>query len=106
MVRLLSAYSNKFPQLERLHETLSTCPNTPNKPRKVEMTTFPWAIRKRLTPNEINDLVAAFQSGTRQKDLADQYAISLYSVKQLLAQAGARRYKPREIPSVNGNPAK
>ncbi len=59
------------------------------------MTILPWAVRKRLTPTEINDLVTAFQTGARQKDLADKYAISLYSVKQLLKNAGVRRYRIR-----------
>jgi hypothetical protein len=95
LARLLSAYSNKFPQLEDLRRSLSTCENTPNEPRKAETTSTPWAVRKRLSPAEINDLVEAFQAGTRQRDLAGQYAISLYSVKQLLAQAGARRYRIR-----------
>ncbi len=92
MVRLLSAYSNKFTQLESLCELLSNCANTPTQPRKVEMTAQPWAIRHRLTPTQINDLVTAFQAGTHQKDLAERYGISLYSVKQLLKAAGARRY--------------
>lgn len=91
-MRLLSEYSNKFPQLAALRESLSNCANTPNQPRKVEMATVPWATRHRLTPAQINDLVTAFLAGTHQKDLADRYGISLYSVKQLLKAAGARRY--------------
>lgn len=39
----------------------------------------------------MSQIVAEFQAGTRQKDLAVKYSIGLMSVKRILKAAGAKR---------------
>jgi len=48
-----------------------------------------WRLRDRLTPQDIADLVAAYQSGTPQKILATRYGIDVRSVRKLLREEKA-----------------
>lgn len=47
-----------------------------------------WRLRDKLTPQDIADLVAAFQFGTSQKALAARYGIDVRSVRKLLREHG------------------
>lgn len=47
----------------------------------------PRPLNQRLTPTERRDLVLAYASGVKQKDLAAEYAISIRSVKRLVQRA-------------------
>jgi hypothetical protein len=54
-----------------------------------------WRVRDRLTGDHVTALVSRFQAGERQRDLAVEYGVSRSTVKRLLAQHGARRYRRR-----------
>ncbi|MEU6246138.1 hypothetical protein [Glycomyces sp. NPDC047010] len=47
----------------------------------------PRSLHQRLTPIEVEALVAAFHAGARQPALADRYGIGLTSVKKLIREA-------------------
>jgi predicted DNA binding protein len=92
----LVAYSNTLTQVVALHEALerrldvpiaqvasSSAPaGEPHRPR---------SLHQRLTPTEIEALVAAYRAGVRQPVLAEQYGIGLTSVKKLVRQAREQR---------------
>lgn len=48
-------------------------------------------LEDRLSQADIRELVSAFQSGTPKWKLAEQYGISLSSVKRVLRKHGTRR---------------
>lgn len=47
-----------------------------------------WALTERLSEEQQQAIADAFIAGTQQKDLADQYGISLRSVRRLLVSMG------------------
>jgi hypothetical protein len=51
----------------------------------------PEPIRLRLGDAAVADLVAEFVAGTTRQNLADQYGVSVSSVKRLIRGSGARR---------------
>jgi hypothetical protein len=51
-------------------------------------------LRDRLTERDIADLITAYRDGTPAASLADDYSLSLKSVKRLLHSAGVRRTPP------------
>lgn len=48
-------------------------------------------LEDRLSEDDIRQLISDFQSGTPKWKLAEQYGISLSSVKRVLRKQGARR---------------
>jgi len=46
-----------------------------------------WRVDQRISPVEVDHLVAAFRAGTPQSQLAERYGVSLSSVKRLLRRA-------------------
>ncbi|MQM26879.1 hypothetical protein [Glycomyces albidus] len=92
----LVAYSNTLAQVVALHEALerrfgmplckvassSALAADPRRPR---------SLHQRLTPTEVEALVAAFHAGVRQPVLADRYSIGLTSVKKLVRQTRESR---------------
>jgi hypothetical protein len=51
----------------------------------------PWRLRDRLDERTRADMIAAHRAGTTAASLANTHALSLKSVKRLLASAGVRR---------------
>lgn len=58
----------------------STSTEAPHRPR---------SLHQRLTPAEVEALVAAYRAGVRQPVLAERYGIGVTSVKKLIRQARA-----------------
>jgi DNA invertase Pin-like site-specific DNA recombinase len=54
-----------------------------------------WRVRDRLSDEQVTTLVARFQSGELQTELAAEYGVSRSTIKRLLARHGARRNRPR-----------
>ena len=92
---LLSAYSNHHDQIEGMEHVLcriaandqSGLPGqvpsgSPSRSRSVV---------DRLSPADIESLVARYRSGVKLKRLADDYGISISTVKRVLRKHGARR---------------
>ncbi len=83
---LLTSYSNSFPQVRALCSALehrvrdqSDHPDLRNQGARK-----PWALRRRLTLQDLEDIASKFATGARQGDIAQAYGISLSSVKRLL----------------------
>jgi hypothetical protein len=50
-----------------------------------------WSLRDRFDERARADMIAAYRAGATAASLAAEHAVSLRSVKRLLAAAGARR---------------
>jgi hypothetical protein len=53
----------------------------------------PWSLRDRFDERARADMIAAYRAGATAASLATEHALSLSSVKRLLAAAGARRQR-------------
>ena len=105
-VGLTLAYSNPNPQLDGLLKRLSgplparaanPGPSYNPEPESDDVveTSYgrpPRPLNQRLSSDARAELVAAFASGIKQKDLAHEYGVSVRSVKRLVQQA--RNTKP------------
>ncbi|MEV5413506.1 helix-turn-helix domain-containing protein [Thermopolyspora sp. NPDC052614] len=94
-VDLLSAYSNRHDQIEGMEDVLCRIaandqsglpgqlpPGQPSRSR---------SVADRLSPADIESLVTRYRSGVKLKRLADDYGISISTVKRVLRKHGARR---------------
>jgi hypothetical protein len=50
-----------------------------------------WRVRDRLTETDVQYIITEFLSGTSKRVLADRYAVSLSTVKNILRKHGVRR---------------
>ncbi|WP_205327744.1 hypothetical protein [Glycomyces sp. YM15] len=85
------AYSNTLTQVVALHEALerrigAQIIQVASSPAAVDDSRRPRSLHQRLTPVEIEALVAAYRAGVRQPVLAERYGIGLTSVKKLVRQ--------------------
>jgi hypothetical protein len=86
------AYSNMLSQVVALHEVLerrfgARIAQVAPSPAFAEDPHRPRSLQQRLTPTQIDALVAAYRAGVRQPVLAERYGIGLTSVKKLIRQA-------------------
>jgi hypothetical protein len=86
------AYSNTLTQVVALHEALerrlgASISQVAPSSASAEEPHRPRSLHQRLTPAEIEALVAAYQAGVRQPVLAERYGIGLTSVKKLVRLA-------------------
>ena len=51
----------------------------------------PWSLRRRLSPHDIETLIDRYVTGTTARELAEQYGISVRSVKRLAHDHGVAR---------------
>lgn len=89
MVPRMVAYSNTLAQVVALHEALERRLNAPigqvaSSSAAAEEPHRPRSLHQRLTPTQIDALVAAYRAGVRQPVLAERYGIGLTSVKKLI----------------------
>jgi len=54
-----------------------------------------WKVTDRLSPADLNQLVASFRQGVTIAELVARYGISRTSVRSVLRQHGARRHPKR-----------
>jgi lambda repressor-like predicted transcriptional regulator len=92
-VDLVRAYSNPCDQVEHLR-CLLDLPRVRRTERPIRP---PKQDQKRLSPDEVADLVAAHRAGVGVKKLATQFAIHRDTVHNILTREGALRR--RGIPS-------
>ena len=94
---LLRRYSNRTDLLARLqevhglireqdfHEFQPASLTVPARPVRA------WRVRDRLTSDDVQVLIADFLAGTSERELAERYAISFSTVKNILREHGVRR---------------
>lgn len=92
MASRLVAYSNALTQVVALHDALERRLGGPigevaSSSVSTEAPHRPRSLHQRLTPVQVDALVAAYRAGVRQPVLAEQYRIGLTSVKKLMRLA-------------------
>jgi predicted DNA binding protein len=92
----LVAYSNTLTQVVALHEVLerrlgASIGEVASSSATAEAPRRPRSLYQRLTPTQVDALVAAYRAGVRQPVLAERYGIGLTSVKKLIRSASQRR---------------
>jgi DNA invertase Pin-like site-specific DNA recombinase len=87
LVELVKAYSNRADQVERLRSLLEL-PRAarPRKPGRA-----PKLAQRRLDPEGVTRLVAAYRAGGRVKKLATQFGIHRDTVHNILKRQGVLR---------------
>lgn len=60
-------------------------------PKRMTKQIRPWALHRRLRPEDVDAIVAGFRAGQRQVDLAARFGVSRSSVKRILRERGVRR---------------
>jgi DNA invertase Pin-like site-specific DNA recombinase len=96
-VELVRRYSNRADLQERLAEArLRASQRRQQEPDSDAVTVGGrsprvWRIQDRLADGDIEQLIAAFQAGTPKRVLAERYAISIGTVKNILRKHGVRR---------------
>ncbi|WP_214111392.1 hypothetical protein [Acrocarpospora catenulata] len=100
-MELLGRYSKRSDLQERLLEALERAkiPHDDHDDQLASPSSRPRVVQKitdRLTDEEVRKLVESFHAGTPKHVLAQEYGISLSSVKRLLRKQGATR-KPTGV---------
>jgi hypothetical protein len=90
------AYSNTLAQVVALHEALerrlgASIGQVASSSASAKELHRPRSLHQRLTPIEVEALVAAYRAGVRQAVLAERYGIGLTSVKKLIRSTSAGR---------------
>jgi DNA invertase Pin-like site-specific DNA recombinase len=99
LVELVRRYCNRVDLRQRLAEALSSArqpdgyePNASSLSVGGHVSGARRArVRDRLTDETVEILIAEFLAGTSKRELAERYAISFSSVKNLLRKHGVRR---------------
>ncbi|GAA2271594.1 hypothetical protein GCM10009853_026720 [Glycomyces scopariae] len=89
-MEIASRYWRPSPQIRTHANQLPTLPiptaedpdPEPTRPHQEEPR--PWALSRRLTPETRAAIIAAYQAGARQQDLATHHNLSLSSIKRLI----------------------
>lgn len=97
MVDLLRAYSNRVDLLsvlvsavERLRVREAGSPEIAGSVRS-DRAPRVWRVGDRLSEADVGRLVSSYRAGTTARELAEQFKISMTSVKRLLRANRARR---------------
>lgn len=91
MVEVLGRYSNHADQQKRLRHLLQIEPEPPerSKPRT------PKRVCKKLSPEDIRQLVEAYRSGQLVEQIANDLAIDQWTVQKHARRAALPRRSPR-----------
>ena len=96
-VELVRRYSNRADLHERLTQAALNITRTDNQDHELPSSSAAgrtprvWRVRDRLGDAAIDQLIAEFLAGTPKRVLAERYAVSFSTVKNILRQHGARR---------------
>jgi len=94
VVELVRRYSNRADLRERLAQTQSRVRQPgvqDHEPSNAVWGRTPGLRRNRLTDGDIEHLIAEFLAGTSKRVLAERYAVSFSTVKNILRKHGVRR---------------
>lgn len=92
-MELIGRYSRYGPDLDKLNRAAAL--DEAKRPREGEQPADAWAVKRRLTPQEIDELVDAYRVGQSAPSLAAMYGISRTSVLNLIDAAGGDRHARR-----------
>ena len=96
-MELVRRYSNRADLQERLTQAVLNIARTDNQDQELSTSSVDgraprmWRVRDRLAAGDIEQLIAEFLAGTSKRVLAERYAVSFSTVKNILRQHGARR---------------
>lgn len=96
-MELVRRYSNRVDLQERLAEARSRARQQgEQEPNGYAVTVSGrvsgvWRVRDRLTDADVQALIGEFLAGTSKRVLAERYAISFSTVKNILRKHGVRR---------------
>lgn len=96
-VELVRRYSNRADLQERLAEArLRASQPSEDESGSQQMAVSgrvsgTWRVRDRLTDADVQCLIGEFLAGTPKRVLADRYAVSFSTVKNILRRHGVRR---------------
>jgi hypothetical protein len=97
-VELVRRYSNHSDLQERLERAALRVARRADQSREAEDESVSgrepsvWRVQDRLNEEDVEEIIERFRAGTAKWVLADQFGISLSSVKLLLRQRGVGRY--------------
>ena len=94
LVELVRRYSNRYDLQERLAQARSRAAQRGVREDDRSGATWgriPGVQRSRLTEADIRALIAEFRAGSPKWQLAERYAVSLTTVKNVLRKHGVRR---------------
>lgn len=98
-MKLVRRYSNRFDLQERLAGAIQRVSERGAQDQEVLDGTMSgqagrvWRVRDRLRAEDIEKIIEEFRAGKPKHVLAEQYGISLSSIKVLLRQRGVKRDK-------------
>ena len=96
-VELVRRYSNRADLQERLAEARSRASQLSQQEPGAHSVALSarvsrtWRVRDRLTDADVECLIAEFLAGTPKRVLAERYAVSFSTVKNILRKHGVRR---------------
>ena len=96
-MELVRRYSNRADLRERLTEAQSRASQRGGQEPESHAVTVSgrvagvWRVSDRLTDEAVEWLIAEFLAGTSKRELAERYAVSFSSVKNILRKHGVRR---------------
>ena len=95
-VEILASYSHSLQatDLQLCHTVALASPERTARPRAKR----PWSLHDRLDERELAELTTGYRNGATAASLAEDYSLSLSSVKRLLRTASVRR-----APSTRGS---
>jgi hypothetical protein len=100
----MGRYLNPSDQGERLHDLLQI---VPSRPKTVNARTKK-AVHRRLRPEQVEELVIGYKTGSTVYQLAEQFRINRQTVSKLLEREGVpRRGRPLSVARTDraSNPA-
>jgi AraC-like DNA-binding protein len=84
--------------LDHLRQVAERVEATPKRePSLIDQPVRPYRIDRRLSPDQITELVTAYQSGTSTPKLCQQYGLSKWSVLKILNDHGVPMRQPRHL---------
>ena len=88
LVDLLHRYSNQTYTLKRVVKTMEAARLMTSRDTKIILTPLPYKLSRRLTEEQIEQLVAGYTAGSSTPKLALQHGISKTAIKKLLHERG------------------
>lgn len=92
-MEILQHYSNTPELLHDLRATLRALTepdDLDSELRAAEQVAKPWSMDERLTKDQVGEIICRYHAGALGQELANDFHISLSSVRRLLRKHGAR----------------
>jgi hypothetical protein len=103
-VELLRRYSNRDDLLKPLVSVMQSIrDDAQSDPEPDQLVSAdgsgsrPWQVAARLDASDVKHMIKSYLDGSTIAELSEQHCISASSVKRLLRESGARKYRPRGV---------